>query len=130
MSGRGGYCGKHLKNLNTRKIAVVVLKVEKFVLLYSKVAVLVWNNGVLEPHRVLDTERQAQSSPFAAVAVPVMPPEDADRIANGGDQDLANSVDPDQSTVTWVYSVCLNLSVEKLRIICSRHFLIVPSIVG
>ena len=39
----------------------------------------------------------------------VMRPKDADRIAN--------SVDPERSSLIWVYTVCLDLPVQKLRII-------------
>ena len=41
-----------------------------------------------------------------------MRPKNADR--------MANSVDPDQ-TVVWVYTVCPNTSVRKLRIIYTVH---------
>ena len=30
---------------------------------------------------------------------------------------VASSVDPDQSSLIWVYTVCLDMSVRKLRII-------------
>ena len=44
----------------------------------------------------------------------VMSPKDADG--------MANSVDPDQSSLIWVYTVCPGLSVRKLSIImvCKR----------
>ena len=51
-----------------------------------------------------------------------MRPKDADRMANSVDPDQTGSVDPDQTahSLIWVYTVCPDLPVRKLRTITGK----------